>query len=181
LTRILVADDSGSSGWRRPAPHLVDAQAGPQQGLVTDVAGLRQPAQADHVVETVAMQHQQLAAVRRGVDHLVRQMHVAVVVRAAQERSQKAVVVAGDVIDLGAAPRLGQHLLDHARVVRRPVEVRLHLPAVDDVADQIQFFAVVMRQEARQPRRLAAGEAKVHVGNPEGAHPRGLPGPRSAP
>ena len=43
----------------------------------------------------------------------------------------------------------------------------LQLPAVDDVADEIDGLGVVVAQEVEQPFGLAAARAEMNIGNEE--------------
>ncbi len=87
----------------------------------------------------------------------------------AEELPHRLVVVAGDVSDARALARLAQDLLDHVVVVLVPEPAALQLPAVDDVAYEIQVAAVGVAQEIEQARGLAARRTKVDVGNEDGA------------
>ena len=95
--------------------------------------------------------------------------HVDVAEREVAELARGFVVIAGDVDDLRAFARLAQDLLHDVVVRLRPEPAFAKLPAVDDVADQVQVFRFVMPQEVEQIRRLAAARAEVDVGEPDGA------------
>ena len=45
------------------------------------------------------------------------------------------------------------------------------MPAVDDIADQIDRFGVVIAQEVQQPLGLATPRAEVDIGNKESTEP----------
>ncbi len=81
----------------------------------------------------------------------------------AEEVAHRLVVVAGDVGDARALARLAQHLLHHVVVRLVPVPAALQLPAVDDVADEVEVRAVGVAQEVEEPVRLAARGAEVDV------------------
>ncbi len=115
------------------------------------------------------MQDQQAAAVGGGVDQFLGEVDLAEGQLAGDELAHEAVVVAGEVADAGAAPGLGDDGADDAALVRSPVEAGAHFPAVEDVADQVELFAVVALEEIGEAGGLAAGRAEVDVGNPEGA------------
>ena len=82
------------------------------------------------------------------------------------------VVVAGDVDDGGALARLAQHLLDDVVVRLVPVPAPLQLPAVDDVADEVEVLRFGATQELEERARLAPGRAQMGVGNPDRAEPQ---------
>ena len=81
--------------------------------------------------------------------------------------AQELVVIARQIDDAGALARLAQQLLHHVVVRLRPVPAATQLPAVDDVADQIDRFGVVVAEEVEQALGLAAARAEMNVGNKE--------------
>ena len=83
--------------------------------------------------------------------------------------AQELVVIAGHVDDSRALARLAQQLLDDVVVRLRPIPARSQLPAVDDVADEIDRLGIVVPQEVEQEISLATARAEMHVGDEEGA------------
>ncbi|MOA30716.1 hypothetical protein D3C78_1518240 [compost metagenome] len=77
-------------------------------------------------------------------------------------------MVAGDEHHPRAVAGLAQDALDDVVMRPWPMPVLAQLPAVHDVAHQIQGVRVVVVQEIKQKFRLAPGSAQVYVGNPEG-------------
>jgi len=123
----------------------------------------------DHHVERIAM-HDEIAAtiggvVDRGLDHFDAAEMGPVIV------AQEFVVVAGQVDDARALARLAQKLLHHVVVMLRPIPAGFQLPAVHDVADQINGIGVVIAQEIEEPVGLAAARAKMNVGDEERTEP----------
>jgi len=53
----------------------------------------------------------------------------------------------------------------------RPVPAGAQLPAVDDVADQVDVVGVVAAQEVEQLLGLASARAEMKVGEEQGADP----------
>ena len=53
----------------------------------------------------------------------------------------------------------------------RPVPAGFQLPAVDDVADQIDRVGIVIAQEIEKPVGLAAARAEMNIGNEERTEP----------
>ena len=120
------------------------------------------------------MHHQELAAVGHGMHRLVADFDSAE--SQAEELAQEFVVVTGDVGDFRALARLAQDLLHHVVVGLGPVPAALQLPAIDDVADQVEVIGFVVPQEVQQITSLAAGCSQVDVGDPDGpvsVHPGG--------
>ena len=83
--------------------------------------------------------------------------------------AQELVVIAGHVDDAGALARLAQQLLHDVVVRLRPIPARSQLPAVDDVADEVDRLGVVVAQEVEQELRLAPLRAEMHVGDEQRA------------
>ena len=73
------------------------------------------------------------------------------------------------VTDARSVLGLLEHAADHVVVSRRPVPALAELPAVDDIADQEQRFAIGRFQEIEQQFGFAAGGAEMRVGNPDRA------------
>jgi len=107
------------------------------------------------------MQHQQPAAIRRLMHHLVEQQHAAELYL--RVVAQPLVMVAGDVDDLGALARLAQHLLDDVVVALRPVPGATQPPTIDDVADEIEIVGLGVAQEIEQEFRLASARTQMDV------------------
>ena len=66
------------------------------------------------------------------------------------ELAQLLIVIAGDVDDLRALARRAQHLLHDVVVRLRPVPALLQLPAVEDVADQVERVGLCVRRKSRR-------------------------------
>ena len=64
-----------------------------------------------------------------------------------------------------------QDFLDDRRLGIVPVPRPLEAPAVDDIADEIEFFGLRMFQEIEQIFGLASARAEVRVRNPNTAIP----------
>jgi hypothetical protein len=140
-----------------------------QRELVGQVARDGQPARAlDDAVVQVTMRDPQLPAVGRHMHGLVHHVDAAEVVRDVFAR--ELVVVARDEDDPRALARLAQQLLHDVVVRLRPVPAAAQLPAVDDVADEVEGLALHVAQEVEQGPGLAAGRAQMQVRDPDGAH-----------
>ena len=115
------------------------------------------------------MQHQKSAAVCHGVDGFIAYFDVAK--REAEKLTQDFVVVARDIRYLGAPARFAQYFLDHVIVSLGPIPAALELPAIDDVADEIQVVGIVVPEEIEQIFGLATRCSQVDVGDPDRAIP----------
>ncbi len=78
-------------------------------------------------------------------------------------------MVARDVRHLHALAAHAQDLLHHVVVRLGPVPAALQPPAVDDVADQVELFALEAADEVEQELGLAAARAQMDVGDEDGA------------
>ena len=76
-------------------------------------------------------------------------------------------MIARQINEAGALARLAQQLLHHVVVRLRPIPARAQLPAIDDVADQIDRFGIVIAQEVEQAFGLAAARAEMNIRNKE--------------
>src|SRR5690606_30832181 len=85
------------------------------------------------------------------------------------ELPEHLVMVAGDIDDARAAPGALENPPDDIVVRRRPVELLLQPPAVDDVADEIERLAVGGIEEIDQQPSIAALGAEVDVADPDRA------------
>ena len=113
------------------------------------------------LVEAIAMDDQEPAALGRDMDELVSQFHVPESMGG--ERPQELIVIAGDV----EHPRATlEHPQDPPHQEARgvvPVKAPLQLPAVDDVADKIEPVGFEVSEEPKQPLRLREPAAQVDV------------------
>ena len=142
----------------------------PQGELVQVVPHMGQPFGAlDHTVEIVAVGDPQASPVGGGVDGLFH--HVDAPKRVAQKAARKFVVVARHKHHTAALACAAQQFLHHVVVGLRPEPLTPQLPAVHDVAHQVQVVAGVPLQKIEQSHGLAAGCAQVQVGNKNAAVP----------
>ena len=96
-----------------------------------------------------------------GLDHLDAAKMRAVII------AQELVVVARQIDDAGALARLAQKLLHDVVMLLRPEPAGPQLPAVDDIADQIDGVGVVVAQEIEKMPGLTTACAEMHIGNKE--------------
>lgn len=145
-----------------PAPGPVQPGVQSERRPVRPVSQEGQPASVlDHAVKGVAVGDQEAAAVQRLVDGVLHHHHAAEM--HAVEVAHPIVVVAGHVDDLDALARQAQELLHHVVVGLGPVPAALQLPAVDDVAHEIEALAFHVADEVEQQFGLAATRAQVDV------------------
>ena len=153
-------------GKAEPAAQSVEIAVHQDGKVVGGVAEQRQPARMlDHHVEHVAVHHQIAAAVGGLVDRRLRHLDAAEM--RAVIIAQELVVIARQIDEAGALARLAQELLHDVVVRLRPIPARAQLPAVDDVADQIDRLGIVIAQEVEQAFGLTAARAEMHIRNKE--------------
>ena len=151
-------------GEAKPPAQCVEVAVDEDGEVVGLVAGEREPARMlDHEIEDVAVNDEIAAAVRGLMDRSLLDLDAAEM--GAVIVAQEFVVVAREVDYAGALARLTQDLLHDVIVRLRPVPAGAQLPAVDDVADQIDRFRIVITQEVEQAFGLAAARAEMNVRN----------------
>ena len=133
-------------GKAEPAPPLVEDAVQNDRIIVGLAAQEREPARlGHHEVKQVAVDDEIAPAVGAdmdcGLDHLDAAEMSAVVI------AQELVVIAGHIDQAHALAGLPQKLLHHVVVALRPVPGGLELPAVDDVADEIDRVRLMPAQE----------------------------------
>ena len=116
-----------------------------------------------HGIEVVAVDDPQLAAVGRGVHGLLHHFNAAELV--ADKFTRKLIVVARHKNNAATFAGAPQQLLHHVVVGLRPVPLAAQLPAVNNVAHQVQVVARVGLQKVQQRRSLAARCAQMNVRN----------------
>ena len=128
------------------------------------VAHIGQPLGALHNgIEIITVNNPQIAAIGRGVDGFLDDFDATELV--ADKFTRKLIMVAGHIDNAAAFAGAPQQLLHHVVVRLRPVPFAPQLPAVHNVADQVEVVAGVGFEKVQQRSRLAAGCAQVQVGN----------------
>ena len=146
-----------------------------QRELVQRVAEVREPLRTlNHAVEQVAVDHPEPAAVGGLVNPFIGDLDAAEVVLHVLAR--ELVVIARHEDHARALAHLAQELLHDVVVRLRPVPGAAQLPAVDDVADEVERLAFHVPEEREQLAGLAAGCAEVQVGDPDRAHAQAAAG-----
>ncbi len=112
-------------------------------------------------VEQIAVHDPEPLAVRGRVDRIFDDGDAAQV--QPDELARQLIVIARDVNDLRALARAAQDLLHDIVVRLRPVPALLQLPAVQDVADQIEGVGLMRAQEIEEIVGLAPGSAQMDV------------------
>jgi hypothetical protein len=106
------------------------------------------------------------------VHELVGQFHVAERVR--RKPSQKLVVVPRHVAHPRAALEHAENASNHEARSVGPDEVALQLPAIDDVADEIQTLGLNAAEEVEKVLGAGKPAAEMNVGNEERADSQGV-------
>jgi hypothetical protein len=155
-------------GQPKPRPQAIEPAVDLQAEFVGCISKIGQPLGAlDDAIEKVPVRHPQAPPIGRDMDALLRHVHPAKVVR--DIAPCELVMVAGNEDDAHTFSRLAQDLLHHIVVQLRPVPGAPQLPAVDDVAHQVQRVALDVAQEVEQRLRLTPRGAEMQIGDPDGA------------
>jgi hypothetical protein len=93
-------------------------------------------------------------------DHDVAELQIA-------EATQVLVVIAGDQGDEGAGACLGEDLANDVGLDLRPVRRAAQLPAIHDVADQVEVVALMAVEEGEERFGGALARPEVHVADPD--------------
>ncbi len=118
-------------------------------------------------VRLMAVDDEIFFAVRRGVDDLVRHHHAAETHPG--ELVDELIVVAGDINDFGLLAAFAEQFLDEDVVVAAPEPAELQLPAVNEIADEVEVLAIHHAQKVQQLLDAGVLGAEMDVGNPDRA------------
>jgi hypothetical protein len=141
--------------------------------VVSLAAEQREPARLrDYQIEMVAVNDQIAPAVRAQMDRVLDNLDAAEM--RAVIIAQEFVVIARHIDDARAFARLAQKFLHHVVVALRPAPSGLELPAIDDVADEVDHLGIVVTEKVEQAAGLTTLCAKVHVGDEERAKSRAV-------
>ena len=117
------------------------------------------------------MQDPNASPVCGGVNHFVGHLYSpdCQIRRVFEKIADKHIVIAGDEYDARAFARLAQEFLNHIIVRLRPVPALFQLPAINNIADQINTLRFVVRQKVQQGVRLTILRTQMDIGQPQGA------------
>ncbi|MDB6019759.1 MAG: hypothetical protein JWR19_4248 [Pedosphaera sp.] len=125
------------------------------------------PVELGQAVKLMTMEHEIAFAIGGGVNHFAREGDAAEV--DVEKLFQEFVVVAGEVNDLRFLAAFAEQFLDEHVIVVLPVPFRAQLPAVDEIADEIEIAALTVAQESEEGINLRVLGAEMDVGNPDRA------------
>src|SRR6185437_3641365 len=124
-----------------PVQNLVQLQC----AVISPGTEKREPArEIDDTVELVAMDDEQAQSVGRLVNRFTQNLDAGT--NASAIRPEEFVVIAGNETDARTVVDLAQDFLHHAAMVFVPEPATAQLPAIDDVAYEIERVAAVARQ-----------------------------------
>jgi len=109
------------------------------------------------------------AALDTGVDRVFQNLDAAEM--RAVVTAQEFVMIAGNVDDTSTLARLPENFLHDVIVRLRPIPGGAQRPSIDDVADEINRFSVVMAEEIEKLVGLTAARTKMHIGDEERTKP----------
>jgi hypothetical protein len=125
----------------------------------------------DHNVEKVPMQNQIPPTVSRDVDRRLGDVYSAEM--GATVVAQEFIMVAGNVDDSCSFASLTQQFLYDVVMRLRPVPPGAQLPAVDDIANEVDGVGLVMTKKIKESSGLAPFGAEMHVGKKDGSKSAG--------
>ena len=133
-----------------------------QKKGVSAVSNIGQPADMlDHTVEQVAMDNPQSLAVGSFVDVVFLDGNLAKI--EAEIVARGFVMIAWDIDNVGTAAGFAQQFLDDVIMFLRPEKAFLQLPAINDIANKIEFLATCVFQEMKQCLGTTTLSAKMSV------------------
>lgn len=118
-------------------------------------------------VELVAVNDQIPFAVRRRVNGALDQADSAET--HAEKLFEKLIVVAGEKRYAGFLPVLAKQFLDEQIVFFRPKPFPAQLPAINEIADDIQMLALGFAEEIKQRSYLGMFHSQMNIRDPDGA------------
>ncbi len=117
-----------------------------------------------HPVGLMPVDDEIAAPIHAGVNRLTRERHIAKA--QAEEFLHKLVVVAGDVGDAGLLTAFAQQFLDEQIVFFAPKPFMLELPAINQIAHDVEVLTFVAAEKIQQRVHLGVFRAEMHVGDP---------------
>jgi hypothetical protein len=114
----------------------------------------------------MAVQNQVTFAICGGMNDLTRQHDAAKI--HIDKLLQEFVMISGDVNDLRFLAAFAKQLLNENILIVLPMPLRPQLPAVNEIADQVQVAAIALAQKLQKRIDLRVLGAEVDVGNPHG-------------
>lgn len=122
-------------------------------------------------VELVAVHHQKSPAIHGFMNCAFHQPDAAEI--ESHEILKELVMIPIDISDLGFLPVHSKEFLDHRVGIGVPEPATLQLPAVNDVADEIEMAALRLVKEVEKQLGLRVAASQVDIGNPNGVvfHP----------
>src|SRR5215475_9770942 len=157
-------------GQTKRAPDRIEIGVDEDREIVGIAAEEREPARVanDHD-EQVAVNDEVALAVGGDVDGILEHLDAAEV--GTVVIAQELVMIARNVEQANSFARLAQQLLHDVVVKLRPIPGGAELPAVDDVADQIDGFGLVMAQEVEKLLGLATARSEMDVRQKQRSNP----------
>lgn len=111
----------------------------------------------DNEIKAIAVGYEVAPPVGRGVDNVLGDLDPAemrpIVI------TQEFVMISRNVVEPNAAPALSQQFLHHVIVGLRPIPARFQLPAINDVADEVDDVSFMTAQEIKQALSLTASRS----------------------
>jgi hypothetical protein len=150
----------------QPAAQSVEIQVEIENPIVEMRSELfQQVIEMRQTVRLVAMDDEIFFAIRRSMNHLMRHDHVAKTHPG--KLINELVMVTGDVDDLRLFATFAEEFLNQQIIIVAPKPAKLQFPTVNQIADDVEIFAVHRAQKFQQLRNARVLRAEMDVRNPD--------------
>jgi hypothetical protein len=146
------------------APEKIDERIEREQKLVTKIACEREPLHIlHHRVQLVAVDNKDALSIRRSMNRMFLDRDVS---ESAVVIGEHLVVITRDINNAGAFARLAQNFLDDVVVLLWPVAPAAQLPDIDEIADDVKRFKLIIAQKIQERARVTPTRAQVNIRDP---------------
>jgi len=152
----------------KTAPQSIHPDVEVEDAIVQRRAdAIEQAVEVRQAVELMAVNDEVTLAVGGGVDDAFGEAHGAEA--DAEKFFEELIVIADDESHARLLPVLAKQFLDEHVVVLGPVPFAAQLPAVDEIADDVEVLAFIVPEEGEKFVHLGMLRAEVNVRDPDGA------------
>lgn len=150
----------------KQAPHPVYPRVQVQDFVIERRAyPIEQPIELGQAIKLMSVNHQVVPAVGRGVHHALHQPDASK--SNPKKLLEKFIVIAADECHLRVLSILPQQLLDQHIIFIGPIPLAPQLPAIYEIAHNVQVVAVGVPQEFEKLANLRMPRPKVDIRNPD--------------
>src|SRR5207302_256654 len=147
-----------------PPSDKIDRRIEREQKLVSGIAQISEPLRIlNDGVELMSVNHENAATISRDVNRVLLNRNVSV---SAAEGADELIVISGNVNHRHALARFAQDFLDHVVVLLRPIATAPQLPDIDQIANDVEFLAIVIAQKLKHRLGVARPCSEMKIGDP---------------